>query len=181
MKVYELEGGAKLVTFNRYPDNRGWFSESWSNKWMDDLKITRSFVQANTVWTERKNTIRGLHAQSEPHQVAKMLQVIKGSILDVFVDAREGSDTFGKWFSVPLDQDTPQVLYVPQGFYHGYMTTSDDTVVCYQQDEFFTPASEHGLLWNDSTLNINWQLGNAVPIVSAKDEQQKTWQDATKF
>jgi dTDP-4-dehydrorhamnose 3,5-epimerase len=181
MNIQKLEGGALVVSFNRFSDNRGWFSESWSNKWMDEMKLDRPFVQANTVWTGRKNTIRGLHAQSAPHQVAKMLQVIKGRILDVFVDARQDSDTFGKWFSVTLDESIPQVLYVPQGFYHGYMTLTDDVVVNYQQDEFFTPASEHGLFWNDPTVAIDWKLGQAVPIVSAKDAEQKSWQDATKF
>ena len=181
MNIQKLEGGALVVSFNRFSDNRGWFSESWSDKWMDEMGITRPFVQSNTVWTERKNTIRGLHAQSAPHQVAKMLQVIKGRIQDVFVDARKDSDTFGKWFSVTLDESIPQVLYVPQGFYHGYMTLTDDVIVNYQQDEFFTPSSEQGLLWNDPTVNIDWMLGQAVPIVSTKDAEQKSWQEATKF
>ena len=181
MNIQKIDGGAQVVSFNRFSDNRGWFSESWSDKWMTEMGLSRPFVQSNTVWTERKNTIRGLHAQSEPHQVAKMLQVIKGRILDVFVDARKDSNTFGKWFSVTLDESIPQVLYVPQGFYHGYMTLSDDVIVNYQQDEFFTPASEHGLLWSDSTIGIDWKLGQAVPIISPKDSAQKSWADATKF
>jgi len=181
MNIQKIDSGALVISFNRFSDNRGWFSESWSDKWMTEMGLSRPFVQSNTVWTERKNTIRGLHSQSEPHQVAKMLQVIKGRILDVFVDARKGSDTFGKWFSVTLDESIPQVLYIPQGFYHGYMTLSDDVIVHYQQDEFFTPASEHGLLWNDSTIGIDWKLGQAVPIISPKDSAQKSWADATKF
>ena len=181
MNVHELDCGAKVITFNRYADSRGWFSESWSNKWLEEAGFTRPFIQANTVYTQSKNTIRGLHAQSAPAEVAKLVQVIKGSILDVFVDARADSPTFSKWYSYELHEHIPQLLYIPAGFYHGYMSLTDDVVAHYQQDEYFTPTSEHGLLWNDPTLNIDWQLGEAVPTISEKDSQQKLWQDATKF
>jgi dTDP-4-dehydrorhamnose 3,5-epimerase len=101
--------------------------------------------------------------------------------LDVFVDARQESPTFGQWFSYELNDDIPQILYIPRGFYHGYMTLTDDVIVHYQQDEFFTPECEQGLIWNDPTLQIDWQLGGAEPIVSIKDAQQPTWDQVHKF
>ncbi len=181
MKIYRLECGAFVVTFNQFKDNRGWFSETWSDRWLPDMGIPTTFVQDNTVWTQNKNTIRGLHAQDANAEVAKFIRVIKGNILDVFVDARQGSETFGKWFTYELREDLPQILYVPRGFYHGYMTLTDDVIVHYKQDEFFKPEFEVGLRWDDPDLAIDWQLGNAVPIVSDKDQQQKSWQDAYKF
>lgn len=181
MKVYQLEAGAKVFTYDRYRDNRGWFSESWSDKWKEDAGIEKPFVQTNIVWTERKNTIRGLHSQMAPAEVSKYVQVIKGRILDVFVDAREGSDTFGKWWSYELTEEIPQILCIPKGFYHGYMTLEDNCIVHYQQDEFFTPSAECGLKWDDPTVNIDWGLGNAIPVVSEKDNNQKLWQHAVKF
>ena len=181
MQIYRLESDAFVVTFNQFKDNRGWFSETWSDKWLPDLGIPSPFVQQNTVWTENKNTIRGLHAQSAPAEVAKFIRVIKGRILDVFVDARQQSPTFGKWFSYELNESTPQILYIPTGFYHGYMTLTDDVIVHYQQDAFFEPAYEQGLIWNDPTLQIDWQLNGAVPVVSTKDAQQQTWDQVHKF
>lgn len=181
MTIHTLECGAFVVTHNQFRDSRGWFSETWSDNWLPDLGIPKTFVQQNTVWTERKNTIRGLHAQQQPAEVAKFIRVIKGRILDVFVDARSESPTFGQWFSYELDESIPQILYVPRGFYHGYMTLTDDVIVHYQQDEFFTPDAEVGLRWNDPTLNIDWKLDGAIPIVSLKDDTQKTWAEAAKF
>jgi dTDP-4-dehydrorhamnose 3,5-epimerase len=181
MNIFDLEAGAKVVTYNRFADNRGWFSETWSTKWANELGFTKPFIQSNIVWTENKNTIRGLHAQSVPAEVAKFIQVIKGSILDVFVDARYDSETFGKWYSYELKDSIPQVLYIPRGFYHGYMSLTDDVIVQYQQDEYFTPDNEHGLLWNDAELAIDWRLDGAVPIVSEKDSAQKPWAIVRKF
>lgn len=181
MKIYKLECSAFVVTFNQYKDNRGWFSETWSDKWLPDLGIPKTFVQDNTVWTQSKNTIRGLHAQVAPAEVSKFIRVIKGKILDVFVDARQGSETFGKWFTYELSEDIPQILYIPSGFYHGYMTLTDDVIVHYKQDEFFTPEHEVGLRWDDPDVQIDWQLNGAVPIVSQKDQQQKSWQEVHKF
>lgn len=181
MNIHNLNCGAFVVTHNRFQDSRGAFSETWSDKWLPDLGVPRPFVQQNTVWTENKNTIRGLHAQSGDAEVAKFIRVIKGRILDVFVDARQESPTFGQWFSYELDESIPQILYIPTGFYHGYMTLSDNCIVHYQQDQFFTPEAEVGLRWDDETVSINWGLDGAVPTVSIKDAAQKSWADAHKF
>lgn len=181
MTIHTLDCGALVVTYNQFRDTRGWFSETWSDKWLPEMGIPKPFVQQNTVWTENKNTIRGLHAQTAPAEVAKFIRVIKGRILDVFVDARQDSPTFGQWFSYELDDSIPQILYIPRGFYHGYMTLTDDVIVHYQQDEFFTPECEVGLRWNDPTVNIDWKLDGAVPTVSMKDDAQKSWEEAVKF
>jgi dTDP-4-dehydrorhamnose 3,5-epimerase len=184
MNTTELETGAKLIDFPRFKDNRGWFSESWSNKWQQETGIILPFVQSNTVWTEKAFTVRGLHAQGGTGAVAKMLQVIKGEIIDVFVDARSESPTFGKWEAVHLKEGQPQLIYVPRGFYHGYATLTDDVIVHYQQDNYFDGASEHGLRFDDQTVLIDWDrwgidINNV--IVSDKDRAQKSWANATKF
>jgi dTDP-4-dehydrorhamnose 3,5-epimerase len=181
MQIQNLIGGAKLLTFARHSDSRGWFAESWSNNWMDEYGIAKSFVQSNTVQTRLKHTIRGLHTQIPPHQTSKLLQVIRGAVIDVFVDARSESDSYGKWSTVTLTEDTAQLIYVPGGFYHGYMTLVDDTIVHYQQDEFYSAESDYGLLWNDPTINIEWGLNGELPIVSDKDTAQPIWELAKKF
>lgn len=180
MQIHNLND-AKLITITSHLDSRGWFAESWSDKWMEELGITKPFVQANTVHSELQYTIRGLHAQTSPHQTAKLLQVISGAVMDVFVDARLGSSTFGQWNAIMLDEGNPRILYIPAGFYHGYITLTDNTVVHYQQDEYFTRESECGLLWNDPEINIDWNLNGAIPIVSAKDHAQPDWHNAIKF
>lgn len=184
MNITELATGAKLITFNRFKDNRGWFSECWSDKWQEETGIILPFVQSNLVWTEKAFTVRGLHAQGGTGAVAKMLQVVKGEIVDVFVDARQESETFGQYEAVHLTEREAKLIYVPRGFYHGYMTLTDDVVVHYQQDNFFDGATEHGLRWDDQTILIDWDRWginlNQITI-SDKDQQQKSWQDATKF
>ena len=181
MQIQRLIGGVKLLTFARHTDSRGWFAESWSNKWMEEYGITKPFVQSNTVYTELKHTIRGLHTQISPHQTSKLLQVIHGAVLDVFVDARADSATYGQWESVILYENTSQLIYVPDGFYHGYMTLVDNTIVHYQQDAYYSAESDYGLLWNDTTINVEWGLKGAIPIVSAKDITQPAWNHAKKF
>lgn len=184
MIITELETGAKLINFKRFADHRGWFSESWSNKWQTETGIVLPFVQSNTVWTEEAFTVRGLHAQGGSGAVAKMLQVIKGEIIDVFVDAREQSATFGKWEAVHLKETESQLIYVPRGFYHGYVTLTDDVIVHYQQDNFFDGANEHGLRFDDQTILIDydrWGIDINQVTVSDKDRNQKSWADATKF
>jgi dTDP-4-dehydrorhamnose 3,5-epimerase len=181
MKIQHLIGGAKLLTFARHSDSRGWFAESWSNKWMEEYGISKPFVQSNTVYTELRNTIRGLHTQIPPFQTSKLLQVIRGAVLDVFVDARMDSSTYGKWGAVTLHENAAQLIYVPGGFYHGYMTLANDTIVHYQQDAYYAANADHGLLWNDPTIDIAWGLDTATPIVSAKDIAQPGWEHAIKF
>ena len=184
MNITELETGAKLIDFKRFKDDRGWFSESWSNKWQQETGIILPFVQSNTVWTEKAFTVRGLHAQSGTGAVAKLLQVIKGEIVDVFVDARKESPTFGQYGSIHLTSEQLQLIYIPRGFYHGYVTLSDDVIVHYQQDNFFDSEKEHGLLWNDPTVAIDYDrygVNLNEIIISEKDKIQRTWASATKF
>lgn len=184
MDIQQLQTGAKLINFKRHKDNRGWFSECWSNKWQEETGIILPFVQSNLVWTEKAFTIRGLHAQGGQGAVAKMLQVVKGEIVDIFVDARKESETFGQYEAVHLKETESQLIYVPRGFYHGYVTLTDDVVVHYQQDNFFDGANEHGLRFDDPTIYIDysrWGIDMDKVTVSDKDRNQKSWAEATKF
>lgn len=184
MNITQLATGAKLIDFKRFADNRGWFSECWSEKWQEETGIILPFVQSNVVWTEKAFTVRGLHAQGGTGAVAKMLQVIKGEVLDVFVDARQESETFGQWEAVHLTEGQPQLIYVPRGFYHGYVTLTDNVIVHYQQDNFFDGANEHGLAFKDPTVHIDydrWGINLNDITISEKDKAQKSWAEATKF
>ena len=184
MDIQQLQTGAKLITYPRFRDNRGWFSECWSNNWQQETGIVLPFVQSNLVRTTKAFTIRGLHAQGGTGAVAKMLQVVKGEIVDIFVDARKESETFGQWEAVKLTEEQAQLIYVPRGFYHGYVTLSDDVIVHYQQDNFFDGANEHGLRFDDPDIHIDWDRWGVdldKVTVSEKDRNQKSWADATKF
>lgn len=154
-----------LISFPRYRDGRGWFSEQWQESWKDKYNIPSAMVQTNMAQSTLKNTIRGLHSQMG---LAKLVTVIQGTILDVVVDKD------GKHHKFVLSGEFPQSLYVPDGHYHGYKTLTDNVIMMYQQDGFYDPRLEYGVRWNDTILNIDWEL-DGEPIVSEKDRQLPLW------
>lgn len=154
-----------LIPLPRFHDERGWFSEQWQESWKKEYKIPRCMVQTNMAYTHKRNTIRGLHAQVG---LAKLVTVVKGSIMDVVVDQDGNHRKF------ILTDETPQALYVPSGFYHGYKTLTDDVIVMYHQNDYYNPKLEYGVCWNDSELNIDWEL-DGEPIVSDKDKNHPNW------
>ena len=157
-----------LITPRRHGDARGWFSETWSRKTLGEAGIHADFVQDNHAFSARKGTVRGLHFQTAPHPQAKLLRVLRGAILDVAVDIRQGSPTFGQWVSAELTSERGEQLFVPRGFAHGYSTLTDDCELAYKVDGLYAPQTEGGLIWNDPDLAIDWRVeGDAV--LSDKD------------
>jgi dTDP-4-dehydrorhamnose 3,5-epimerase len=138
-----------------WKDNRGYFYESFSAKFFSDAGIDADFVQDNQSFSQR-GTLRGLHAQKAPFAQGKLVRVIQGSVLDVAVDARKNSSTYGQHFAIELSADNHKQLWVPPGFLHGFLTLEDDTIFTYKVTSYYDKASEVGVIWNDSDLNINW-------------------------
>jgi len=147
-------------------DHRGYFFESWQQqKYLPHMSCEKPFVQDNVSYSVN-NVLRGLHFQ-HPHGQGKLITVLKGVVVDVAVDVRHGSGTFGQHIMVTLDSQKPQQLFIPEGFAHGFLVTSADCVFHYKCTDFYTPACEHTVLWDDPSLNIAWPFKNIV--VSPKD------------
>jgi dTDP-4-dehydrorhamnose 3,5-epimerase len=176
--------GVLLLEPRVFGDDRGFFLESYSQRTFAELGIEDAFVQDNHSYSE-KNVIRGLHYQIQQQQ-GKLLRVITGEILDVAVDLRRSSATFGKWESFKLSGENKHILWIPRGFAHGFRVISDTANVLYKATDFYAPEHERTLAWNDPTLNINWGLGSepeaaSAAIVSARDQRGVSFDQAENF
>jgi dTDP-4-dehydrorhamnose 3,5-epimerase len=149
-----------------YSDPRGFFVESYHAPRYRAAGIDVTFVQDNQSRSVR-GTLRGLHWQVAPHPQAKLVRVVDGEVLDVAVDVREGSPTFGRWAAVTLSAENFRQLFVPVGFAHGFLVLSERADIEYKCSDIYDPASERGLMWNDPALGIDWPI--ADPILSARD------------
>ena len=155
-----------------FEDERGYFFESFNKKKLEDIGIKESFVQDNQSLSN-KNVLRGLHFQAPPFAQGKLVRVIKGSVLDIAVDIRKESATYGKYFSVILSEQNKKMFWIPPGFAHGFLTLEDQTIFSYKCSGDYNPSSEGSLLWNDPQLNIEWNIDE--PIVSAKDQEAQAF------
>ncbi len=155
-----------------FEDERGYFFESYNQNLFKQAGLNLNFVQDNQSLSQ-KGVLRGLHFQNPPHAQGKLVRVITGAVLDVAVDIRKKSPTYGKWFSLELTEKNKWMMYIPEGFAHGFATLQDNTVFSYKCTNFYNKAAEDCLLWNDKDLNINWSLNN--PLLSEKDLQGKTF------
>ena len=135
-------------------DNRGYFMETYNQKDMAEAGLNMVFVQDNQSMS-KKGVLRGLHFQKEYPQ-GKLVRVIKGSVFDVAVDLREGSETYGKWFGVELTEENKKQFYISEGFAHGFLVLSDEAEFCYKVTDFYHPGDEGGLAWNDPAIGIEW-------------------------
>jgi dTDP-4-dehydrorhamnose 3,5-epimerase len=151
-------------------DARGYFFESYNESVFGEQGIDIRWVQDNQS-SSQYGVVRGLHFQRPPHAQTKLVRVLSGSILDVVVDIREGSPTFGKSFSVELTAENKKQLLVPKGFAHGFAVLSEQAEVLYKCDQFYNKASEQGILYADPTLAINWMIAADRAIISEKDRQ----------
>jgi dTDP-4-dehydrorhamnose 3,5-epimerase len=161
----------RIIVPKRHVDDRGWFCEIFHEKRLRDLGITCRFVQDNQVISRRVGTLRGLHFQRPPAAQAKLVSVLRGRILDVAVDIRSGSPTFGKHVSIELSAENGRQLYIPVGFAHGYLTLQDDAVLMYKVSEYYAPAYDSGICWNDPDIAIPWPCKDADIITSDKDRR----------
>lgn len=169
----EIEG-LVVITPNVFKDDRGYFFESYNKSVFQEQGITANFVQDNQSMSQQ-GVLRGLHFQKPPYSQAKLVSVIKGSVLDVVVDIRGGSPTYGKYFSIVLSEENKKMLFVPEGFAHGFLTLESDTIFSYKCSNFYNKQSEDAILWNDSDLAINWDINN--PVLSNKDKIAKSFND----
>ncbi|MEQ9813933.1 MAG: dTDP-4-dehydrorhamnose 3,5-epimerase [Azospirillaceae bacterium] len=157
--------GPVLVTPRRFADARGFFSETYVRSRYGDAGIDAAFVQDNLAFSTDVDTIRALHFQHPPHAQAKLIQALRGAIVDAIVDLRRGSPSYGRSLAVLLSAENARQLYVPAGFAHGYRTVLPDTLVAYKVDDYYAPECEAGLPWDDPDLAIDWTAGGAAPPV----------------
>ncbi|MHC4534531.1 MAG: dTDP-4-dehydrorhamnose 3,5-epimerase [Planctomycetota bacterium] len=148
-----------------FSDDRGFFLETWNSMRYEKAGINGSFVQDNVSFS-KKGVLRGLHYQY-PQSQGKFVQVLSGEVVDVAVDIRKESPTFGHWISEVLSNANHRQMYIPPGFAHGYCVTSETAVFSYKCTEFYNPESEGGIIWNDPDINIDWQIKE--PVLSFKD------------
>lgn len=172
--------GVVIIEPKVFGDARGYFFESWSQKDFDEQVRPIKFVQDN----ESKSSygvLRGLHYQKGKHAQSKLVRVVKGRVLDVAVDIRKGSATFGKYVSVELTEDNHRQFFVPRGFAHGFVVLSDEAVFQYKCDNLYAPTEEGALAWDDPEIGIDWGVPADKILLSAKDKVHSCLKDSTEL
>ncbi|MBO9476118.1 dTDP-4-dehydrorhamnose 3,5-epimerase [Shimia sp. R11_0] len=161
--------GLKVLTPRRFGDSRGFFSESWNKKTLSDHGIDLEFVQDNHSLSAKAGTVRGLHFQAPPHAQAKLVRCGRGALLDVAVDIRLNSPTYGRWFAVELSAQNGRQILIPAGFAHGFVTLVEDTEIIYKCTDYYAPDCDRSLRFDDPDLAIDWGLRREEAILSEKD------------
>jgi dTDP-4-dehydrorhamnose 3,5-epimerase len=164
--------GTYIIELKPIVDSRGFFMRAYDKEFFAKYNLDREWVQENHSRSEQKGTIRGLHFQIPPFSETKLIRCIKGAVLDVFVDLRLNSKTFGQWDSVELSETNKKYAYIPRGFAHGFCTLTEVSEVLYKVDNIYKPENEVGIIWNDKDINVNWNIDN--PILSEKDKKNLT-------
>ncbi len=171
----------KVIRPKKHGDSRGFFSETYSQQSLAAAGIDIVFVQDNHAFSAEKGTVRGLHFQADPFAQDKLVRVVRGAILDVVVDIRRGSPTYGRHVSAVISAQEWNQILVPKGFAHGLLTLEPDTEVLYKVSNPYSPAHDFGLLWNDPALGIAWPVSVAEAILSAKDKTQPRLADLPEY
>jgi dTDP-4-dehydrorhamnose 3,5-epimerase len=161
----------RLIVPKRHPDARGWFAETFHEARLRALGIDCRFVQDNQSYSKRAGTLRGMHFQAPPFEQAKLISVLRGRALDVAVDVRRGSPTFGKHVSAELSAETGCQLYIPAGFAHGVLTLENDVVQNYKVSGYYAAAHEGGIRWDDPDVGVAWPIDSGDIILSDKDRR----------
>jgi dTDP-4-dehydrorhamnose 3,5-epimerase len=164
--------GAFLVAFTKIEDHRGFFARAWCRDEFARHGLNPNMVQLNIGFSLKKGTVRGLHYQDPPHQEAKFVRCTRGAIFDVIVDLRPGSPTRGRWYGAELTPENALMLYVPEGFAHGYQTLTDDTEMYYLTSASYTASAARGLRYNEPAFGISWPL----PVAAISDADAE-WPD----
>jgi dTDP-4-dehydrorhamnose 3,5-epimerase len=159
-----------------WKDERGYFFESFNQKIFKEAGIDLEFVQDNQSFSQ-KGTLRGLHAQANPSAQGKLVRVIQGKVLDIAVDIRKDSPTYGQHYSMELTGDNFTMFWVPPGFLHGFITLEDQTIFSYKVTGLYDKNAELGVIWNDKDLNIDWQIDESEIILSEKDKVLENFKD----
>lgn len=166
-----------LVVPNRLGDARGYFMETFRQDRFEAAAGPFSFVQDNQSFSAEKGTVRGLHFQLEPRAQGKLVRCVAGALLDVAVDIRQGSPTFGQHVAVELTDENHHQLWIPPGFAHGFCTLTPDTVINYKVTDYYSAPEDRGLKWDDPALGINWPVDSATAVLSEKDRKQPALDD----
>tara|TARA_Y100000389_G_C17342034_1_gene453888 strand:+ start:457 stop:1005 length:549 start_codon:yes stop_codon:yes gene_type:complete len=160
--------GNFLIDLEMKEDSRGFFARYFCEKEFKNFSLQTKWVQINNSMSRERGTLRGLHYQRHPNTETKLIRCLKGSIWDVVVDLRKDSDTFGKWFGAELSESNRTMMYVPEGFAHGFISLQINTEIIYLVSEYYEPSAEGTLLWNDSDINIKWPIKPST--ISDKDK-----------
>lgn len=172
--------GLLIVKPQVFGDTRGFFFETYNEKRYKNAGIDYKFVQDN-ISSSQYGVVRGLHFQKPPYSQTKLVQVIEGSVLDVAVDLRSGSSTYGKWFSVELTSENHWQFLIPRGFAHGFSVLSEKAMFTYKCDNLYNPSSEGGVRFDDPTLNIDWRIDLNKAITSDKDKKHPFFNELDKI
>jgi len=165
--------GAYLIEPEKFEDQRGFFARSFSDQEFSDRGLSANFVEAGISFNLRRHTVRGMHFQAAPHAQAKLVRCTRGAIFDALIDLRPESPTYKQWFAHELTAENRLMLYIPEGFAHGFQTLAEETEVFYQLSERYTPASERGVRWNDPVFGIEWPETETIII----NERDRTYPD----
>jgi dTDP-4-dehydrorhamnose 3,5-epimerase len=168
--------GLKVFEPRVFGDSRGYFFESYNKQAFTEAGIQAEFVQDNESMSNR-GVVRGLHYQHDPDAQSKLVRVISGEVLDVVVDIRKGSPTFGQVYSILLSAENKKQLFIPRGFAHGFSVLQDNTIFSYKCDNFYNPKNEGGIYFRDPAMNIDWMISPGDEIVSGKDKGLPTFAD----
>ena len=169
--------GVVILTPQRFGDPRGFFSESWSQRRMEEAGITIDFVQDNHSLSSHVGTVRGLHFQAPPHAQDKLVRCGKGALFDVAVDIRKGSPTYGQWVGVELSFENGKQLLVPAGFLHGFVTRTPETEIIYKCSDYYAPDCDGAVRFDCPQIGIDWGLNGVEPLLSDKDRNAPTLAD----
>ena len=168
--------GVVIIEPRVFGDERGYFFESFSQREFEEKVCKTTFIQDNQSFSTY-GVLRGLHFQAAPHAQSKLVRVTKGKVLDVAVDIRKGSPTYGKHVAVELSEENHRQLFIPRGFAHGFVVLSDEVIFQYKCDNFYNKESEGSLLWNDPELGIDWGIAHTDAILSEKDKESPSLKD----
>lgn len=170
-----------VIEPRRFGDSRGFFSETYNRELFAGAGITCEFVQDNQSLSEHAGTIRALHYQTPPRAQDKLVRVVKGSILDVAVDIRQGSPTFGQYVSAEISEANWRQIFVPKGFAHGFVTLEPGTEVCYKVSDYYSPDHERGIRFDDPDIGIDWGLDPASATLSERDRNHPALADRSEL
>jgi len=170
MKFVETKlKGSFTIEMEKLEDERGFFARIWDQKKFAEIGLNPKLSQLSVSFNKKRGTLRGIHYQIAPYQETKLVRCNRGKIFDVIVDLRENSKTYRQWLGIEINSENNNMLYIPEGFAHGFQTLEDSTEVFYQISQEYMPEYERGKLWNDPIFNISWPIKS--PIMSDKDKQ----------
>lgn len=161
--------GAFLIEPEKREDERGFFARIWCQRDFEEKGLNGQWVQSSVSYNRRKGTLRGMHFQRAPFEECKLVRCTAGAIFDVIIDLRFGSPSFGQYYSVVLSAENYRMLYIPEGYAHGFQTLEDHSEVTYHMSEFYEPKSSGGVRWNDAAFGIRWPL---EPVMMSKRDQE---------